>query len=334
LTIHGHDTSRTELVVQPDDGVERVLELLHDAQHSLELKQFTLHDHAVIDALVHAHKRGVRVRVMLNPHRTGGSRVNDESFEKLRSHGVAVEWTNPQFVITHEKSMIFDGRKALIATFNLAKKYFGQTRDYGVVTSDPAQVDEIRRCFEADWKREPFRSDGKTGLAWSADNSRTVMADVIDSARHRLDVQHPKFVDATILDRVAAAQDRGVHVRLLSGGKHGISEADAPDTFSSLRILRRAGVKVHRQKHLKLHAKMIVADGRQALVGSMNIDRRSFDVRRELGIRLEDERIVERLAAIFEHDWQKAEPYAPPDPLDVASHGHGELPDDPDFEHE
>jgi hypothetical protein len=43
---------------------------------------------------------------------------------------------------------------------------------------------------------------------------------------------------------------------------------------------------------------------------------------------------VERLSAVFAHDWKEAEPYAPPDPLDVASHGHGELPDDPDFEHD
>ncbi|MEW6270850.1 MAG: phospholipase D-like domain-containing protein [Thermodesulfobacteriota bacterium] len=329
-----HGAAHVELIVQPDDGLERVLELLHGVARSLEVKQFTLHERAVIDALIRAHERGVHVRVMLNPHRTGGSRVNDESFAALRSHGVAVEWTSPQFVITHEKSMVFDGRRALIATFNLAKKYFGQTRDYGVLTAEPAQVEEIRRCFDADWKRAPFRAGGRTGLAWSADNSRTVMAEVIDGARHRLDVQHPKFVDATILDRVAAAQDRGVHVRLLSGGKHGISEADAPDTFSALRILRRTGVKVHRQKHLKLHAKMIVADERRALVGSMNIDRRSFDQRRELGILLEDEPTVGRLARVFEHDWQKAEPYAPPDPLDVATHDHGELPDDPEFEHE
>ncbi|HEY8516935.1 MAG TPA: phospholipase D-like domain-containing protein [Candidatus Binatia bacterium] len=323
-----------ELIVQPDDRVERVLELLHGVQDSLEMKQFTLHEHSVIDAIIRAHQRGVQVRVMLNPHRTGGSRVNDETYEKLREHGVPVEWTNPQFVITHEKSMVLDGRRALIATFNLSKKYFGQTRDYGVLTSNPVQVEEIRRCFEADWKRAPFRPAPKTNLAWSADNSRTMMAELIDSARHRLDVQHPKFVDATILDRVAAAQDRGVHVRLLSGGKHGISMADAPDTFSALRILRRAGVKVHRQKHLKLHAKIIIADERRALVGSMNIDRRSFDQRRELGIVLEDQRLVERLSRIFEHDWHKAEPYSPPDPLDLASHDHGELPDDPDFVHE
>ena len=322
------------LLVQPEDGVGAVLELLASARHSLRLKQFTLTQHDILDALIRARKKGIDVRVMLNQHRASGHRVNDETCEKLDAHGVKVAWANPEFDITHEKSVLVDDEVALIATFNMAKKYFGHTRDYGIVTRDPAQLAEIRRCFDADWKREKFRPTHGSGLAWSADNSRPTMAAIIDAARHRLDVQHPKFVDATILDRIAEAQHRGVHVRLLSGGKHGISGADAPDTFSSLRILRRAGVEVNRQKHLKLHAKMIVADGKRALVGSMNIDHRSFDARRELGIVLDDAPLVERLSAIFASDWKQAEPYAPPDPLDVASHGHGELPDDPDFEHD
>ena len=324
---------RLQLLVQPDDGVEAVLALLRGARHALRLKQFTLLEHDVLDALIHAHKKGIEVRVMLNQHHASGHRVNDETFEKLKSGGVKVAWANPEFAITHEKSVQVDDTLALIATFNMAKKYFGHTRDYGIVTRYPAQVAEIRRCFDADWKRETFRPSRETGLAWSADNSRPTMAGLIDAARHRLDVQHPKFVDATILDRIAEAQHRGVRVRLLSGGKHGISGADAPDTFSSLRILRRGGVQVRRQKHLKLHAKMIVADERRALVGSMNIDHRSFDARRELGIVLDEKSIVDRLAAVFEQDWQASEAYEPPDPLDVASHSHGELPDDPDFEH-
>ena len=328
------DEPLRRLVVQPDDGVEAVLALLAGARESLRVKQFTLTQEDILDALIHAHKRGIAVRVMLNQHHASGHRVNDETHDKLHEHGVKVAWANPEFDITHEKSVQVDDDVALIATFNMAKKYFGHTRDYGIVTRDPVQLAEIRRCFDADWKRERFRPSSASGLAWSADNSRPTMAGLIDGARHRLDIQHPKFVDATILDRIAEAQHRGVHVRLLSGGKHGISGADAPDTFSSLRILRRAGVEVKRQKHLKLHAKMMIADGKRVLVGSMNIEHRSFDARRELGIVVDDDAIVERLAAIYAHDWKEAESYEPPDPLDVASHGHGELPDDPDFEHD
>ena len=56
------------------------------------------------------------------------------------------------------------------------------------------------------------------------------------------------------------------------------------DTFASLRTLRRFGVKVHKQKNLRVHAKLLIVDDERALVGSMNIDRSAFDLRRELGI--------------------------------------------------
>ena len=72
-------------------------------------------------------------------------------------------------------------------------------------------------------------------------------------------------------------------MRVLCGGRHGISEWDVLDTFASLRVLSQFGVKVRKQKNLRLHAKLLIADGQSALVGSMNIDRSAFDVRRELG---------------------------------------------------
>ena len=70
------------LVVQPDDGVEAVLALLAGARESLRVKQFTLTQEDILDALIHAHKRGIAVRVMLNQHRASGHRVNDETHDK------------------------------------------------------------------------------------------------------------------------------------------------------------------------------------------------------------------------------------------------------------
>ena len=117
--------------------------------------------------------------------------------------------------------------------------------------------------------------------------------------------KHPKYVDTVILERLAAAADRGVKVHVLCGGKHGISEWDILDTFASLRTLTRFGVKVHKQKNLRVHAKLIVVDNRHALVGSMNIDRSAFDLRRELGIMTDDRAIVGRLKTVFDSDWEK-----------------------------
>ena len=160
------------------------------------------------------------------------------------------------------------------------------------------------------------------------------MARLIDSAQQRIWVQHPKFVDSVILERLVAASNRGVKVRILCGGKHGISDWDIFDTFSSLRLLERAGVKVRRQKHLKLHAKLIIIDQLKALIGSMNIDRSAFDIRRELGIETDAPEVLARCVECFSFDWKQASKYSAPDPLDPSMHNHGELPPDPNFIHD
>ncbi len=321
-------------LVQPEDGVEPVLALIRSAGRSILVKQFTLTHPAVIAALVEAHRLGRDVRVMLNPHRSSGDRANDESFAALAAAGIAVAWSNPKFAVTHEKSVVVDDRAALIATFNASEKYFTQTRDYGLIIEDASEVEQIRQGFVADWERTEFEPSRASALLWSNWNSRVVMSRFIDAARERIEIQHPKFVDATILERLVQACARDVEVRVLCGGKHGISSYDMLDTFSSLRVLQRFGVRVRKQRNLRLHAKLILVDRARALVGSMNIDRSAFDLRRELGLAFSDPGAVARLHDVFKADWDASHHYDAPDPLALADHTEDDFPHDPDFQHE
>ena len=84
VTSLGH---HQRLLVMPDDGEQAVLDLLASAKASLRIKQFKLQAPAVIKAIQAAHDRGVNVRIMLNPHTSGGVRWNDESFELFKQAG-------------------------------------------------------------------------------------------------------------------------------------------------------------------------------------------------------------------------------------------------------
>jgi len=322
------------LIVEPEDGVGPVRDFINLARKTLLIKQFTFSETSLLQAVVDRKNAGVDVRVMLNPKRSGGDRANDITFDFLKDNGVNIQWANPKFYVTHEKSIVIDGEAALIATFNLCTKYFTQTRDYGVITQDPVRVAQVIEGFDADWEHRDWMPTAGSGLLWSNSNSRVHMSHFIDTAKKTLDIQHPKFVDAVILDRILSAADRGVHVRVLCGGKHGISDWDVLDTFSSLRTLKRFGVKVHKQKNLRLHAKLIMIDGEHALVGSMNIDRSAFDLRRELGLTITDGAIITRLASTFEEDWSLSHHYDPPDPLDPSQHKETDFPHDQDLRHE
>ena len=301
----------------PEDGIGSVHELFEAARRSLHIKMFTFDEPELVEATIAAHRRGVAVSVLLNPAKFSGMRMNDATYAAFREEGIRVDWTSPKFDVTHEKSMVIDQTLALISTFNFSPKYFGKTRDYGVLLDDPDVVTAILACFEADRRRLPYETQDQEGpLAWSNLNARRVVAGVIDGARKHLLIQHPKFNDDAILDRVLAAADRGVRVHVLCGGQQGIEDWDLLANLSSQRILLRAGVRLRKQHHLRQHAKLLLADGERAMLGSMNIDTQAYDQRRELGVVFDDPAAVKHLKNRFTSDWHEAKRYKPDDPLD------------------
>lgn len=303
------------ILVLPDDGIDTVIGLIAAARETLTVKQFNLSDGRIVKALLDAQKRRVAMRVMLNPSSASGERYNDQTFAVLSNAGIPVRWSSPAFSVTHEKSIVADGARALIATFNMTPKNFENARDYGVIVEDPRLVQEIVQGFEADWTRRSFTPDPESPLVWGGPATRKRMAALIDGAKKTLYVQHAKFVDATIVDRLGLAARRGVEVMVLCGTQKAIRPTDFADTMASLRLLIQLGAQVRSQNLVKLHAKLIIADETLALVGSVNIHRTAFESRRELALLLDDATALSRLVHQFGQDWQQSLAYVPADPL-------------------
>jgi cardiolipin synthase A/B len=295
-----------KLIVLPEDGVRPIAEAIESAQGSLDVKMFLFTEPTLIHAVIAAHRRGVRTRIMLNPARRDGESENAETGKLLSSAGIEVRDTPPQFPVSHEKSMVVDGRLAFVESMNWAVKNFTETRDYAVVTRVKEEVREVIDCFNADWDRSQF-DDGKSArLVWCPGNGRLRIAHLIDKAKHYLSLQNERYQDMTIIEHLVRAKRRGVHVRVMSLAPHSLKEKKLFEGVNGLRIMDDVGIKIHRLKGLHLHAKMVLADGRRAIVGSMNIAPGSFDERRELGIEVTDENIVKTLERTFDQDWENS----------------------------
>ena len=76
---------------------------------------------------------------------------------------------------------------------------------------------------------------------------------------------------------------------------HKLKKEKLVEGVSGLRTLQDLGVKIHKLKHIKLHAKLILADDARAIVGSINLAPGSFDSRRELAIEVDDQHIIHRI---------------------------------------
>ncbi|MBB5326507.1 phospholipase D-like domain-containing protein [Tunturiibacter gelidoferens] len=78
------------LIVLPDDSGKPIVDAAKSATKSLRLKMFTFSDPTLIDALIATHRRGVDVRIMLNPARRNGMQENEETRKTLTQAGVKV----------------------------------------------------------------------------------------------------------------------------------------------------------------------------------------------------------------------------------------------------
>jgi len=296
------------LIVMPDDSARPILEAIAGAQESLRIKMFVFSDPVLLAAVVAAHKRGVKVQVMLNPARRGGEPENVATRKKLEKAGVEVIDSNPAFSVTHEKSMVVDDELAFVKSLNWETKNFTETRDYAVTTAHANEVAEIVSCFEADWHRKTFDVGKHARLIWCNHNGRDRIAEFIDGAKHTLFIQNERYQDAVIIERLVRAVNRGVKIHVMTRSPHTLKKQKLVEGVGGIRILNDVGVKVHKLKHLKLHAKMLLADGKRAIVGSMNLSPGSFDSRRELAIEVDDRHIVKRLHHVARHDWKHSHP--------------------------
>jgi cardiolipin synthase A/B len=292
------------LIVLPDDTAKPILDPINAATHALNIRMFLFTEPTLLNAVIAAKRRGVKVRVMLNPARRSGETENAAARKALLAAGIEVRDSNPAFDLTHQKSMVIDNQIGFVESLNWEPKDLTQTRDYAIVTTHAHEVAEMVRCFDADWEHREFTPHPESLLIWCPNSGRQRIAEFIDRAKHTLWVQNERYQDQVIIERLVRAVERGVKVHVLARPPHTLKADKLVEGVGGLRILQDVGAKVHTMKHLKLHAKMLLADGKRAIVGSINLAPGSFDARRELAIETDDHHAVKRLEKTAEHDWE------------------------------
>ena len=292
----------TGIFIEPGDGRAPVLDEIAAARRSLDLEIYIVSDSQILRALEDAAHRGVAARVILEQHPFGGEGGQPEIFARLQDAGIAVRWGNPVFRFTHIKTMVVDDAVAVIMNQNLTASSFTQNREFGVVTNRPDAVRTAASVFAADWARgaEPDPAP----LVVSPTNARAELLALIEGARSSLDVYAEVLQDDALLNALADAARRGVRVRLIV--------TPAPDNADARAALAHAGIEVHLLSNLYVHAKLIVADGERAFVGSQNLSATSLDQNRELGIIVADPVSLSRLSRTFDLDFAAGKPQPTP----------------------
>ncbi len=300
---------------------------------------------AFLDDLAAAVARGVRVRALADA--LGSFATRDDFWADMERRGIAARLYNPllarlwlQLYRDHRKLLVIDREVAFTGGMNIGEEYGSyplgsvrapghrqarEWRDTHLRVAGPVAW-EMAVVFSEGWLRaggEPFPIEALDTALESGPGARAmvldarpnrgygeaaaVLAAIVSAARERVWITNAYFAPrpgaAPILGE---AVGRGVDVRLLLPGK-----TDLPLVRHAghgyFRDLLARGVRIFEYRTAILHAKSMVADGRVSVVGSTNLDFRSFHFNAECNLVVLDRATGRRLEEAFEADLASAE---------------------------
>ncbi|MFV0416290.1 MAG: cardiolipin synthase [Chthoniobacterales bacterium] len=300
--------NETELLVDGQQTFDAVFEAIDQAQKFLVIQFYIIHDDGLgqrlKEKLIAARQRGVAVYVLYDG--VGSKKLPQTYSEELRRAGAEVsafvtnrEW-GVRFQINfrnHRKLVIADGHIGFTGGLNVGDEYmgksafFGPWRDTHIRVRGPA-VAAMQLGFAEDWHYAtgklpdlpivPELAGSKRGFYfWSgpADSVEicpAIYLEMIRTAQQRLWIASPYFVpDIALRLALQHAALRGVDVRIILPG---MADHKLPylSSFTFYPFMRKAGIRLYRMKHGFMHQKVLLIDNELAMVGSVNLDSRSF----------------------------------------------------------
>ncbi|MDY8108403.1 cardiolipin synthase [Fulvimarina sp. 2208YS6-2-32] len=306
-----------------DRVVERIAADIDGARHHAHLCFYILEaDEAgnrVISALERAAKRGVHCRLLVDA--VGSSSDYKSISKRLQGSGVEMHTILPlRFwneatrldLRNHRKIVVVDGQIGWVGSQNMHRiEYEPNTfyRELMARVTGPVVL-ELQTIFVADWYLETEEDIGTgefvppenlersgaaicqvmpTGPDFPEAGVDVLFTDIIHNARDRVALTTPYFVpNDELLNAISTAVQKGVKVELFITATTNSFLIDTAQAsyFEDLLI---AGVEVYLYSERFLHAKHLSIDGDIAIIGSSNMDLRSFELNSEVTLIAYDE---------------------------------------------
>ena len=322
-----------ELLTDYDGNIDRLVGDIDAASQHVHLLYYIYGDDAtgrrVAQALAGAVKRGVKCRVLMDAL---GSKKSLRTLAPLmRGDGIEVYASLPIQLVrrksarfdlrNHRKIAVVDGRIAYIGSQNLINSDFkpGIIYEELVTRVTGPVVLQLQAIFLTDYYLESnidltepdlFPSQETTGSAaaqalpsgpgFPQANAQRLIVSLLHAAEKRIVITTPYFIpDEALLDAIKIAVLRGVEVHLVvSRIADQVLVCQAQHSYYE--ELMQAGVHIHLYREHLLHAKHFTFDDQIAVIGSSNLDMRSFLLNAEINLIVHDAQVTAALARIQE----------------------------------
>jgi len=339
--------NHVKLLFNGENKFPKVIETLKRAKHHIHIEYYIFENdeigNSIVDVLIEKAKEGVEVRFIYDDY--GSRPVRGKMLKRLKEAGVkAFPFHRVTFIYlanrlnyrNHRKIIIIDGSEAFVGGINVSDKYINGSnrnqmywRDTHLYIKGQA-VYILQHTFMCDWNFCAKDSMGPTldyfpilpildvddnkvvQIAASGPDSKkpTILyslLQVINLAKEEVLITTPYFIPGeSMMDSLIIAALGGVKIKLLVPG---ISDSKLVNAAarSYYNDLLEAGVDIYIYTKGFVHAKTLVVDRKIAVVGTANMDYRSFDLNFEVNAIVYDKVIASELADVFYEDIKVAD---------------------------
>ncbi len=329
--------NRAGLLVNGRETFDAIFAAIEGAERYVLIAFYILRNdglgRALKDRLIARAREGVRICLLYDE--MGSKALGEEYREDLARAGVHVSAFNStkgprnRFQLNfrnHRKIVVVDGRTAFIGGHNVGDEYLGLNphmapwRDTHVRLEGPAaQCCQLvfaedwnwatGELLDLDWEAEaPAGGDRDvlilpSGPADDLETCALFFTHAINSARERIWIVSPYFVpDIDILTALKLAAIRGVDVRVMVPEMRD-HLAVWLAAFSYFGEAQASGVKIYRYTGGFLHQKVLLVDEGAAVIGTANLDNRSFRLNFEIAALVIDRGFAAEVAEMLERDF-------------------------------
>lgn len=328
--------NRVEYLTSGKDKFTRLFMDIEKATTHIHLLYYKISDDTIgtqlKDLLIKKAAEGLEVRLIYDD--VGSIKTNPRFFREMEQSGVKVERFLPiRFPYmarrvnyrNHRKIAVIDGRIGYIGGMNIADSYINGLK-WGVWRDTTIRIEgkgvyALQVIFLIDWyyshKEALDTFHYFPALEEKGSNSLQIVSSsplekyesltegffqAINSAKEYVYIQTPYFIPSDrIIKAMQTAAMSGVEVRLIVPEKSDNFFVTAA-TFSSIRALLHYNVKVYLYTAGFMHAKMIVIDDSLTIIGSANMDVRSFELNFEASAFIYDKDTAEKGKNIYLRD--------------------------------
>jgi cardiolipin synthase len=139
------------LIWCPGNGRERIAGFIDQANHKLVVQNERFQDPVIIERLVRAARRGVKVHVMTrSPHTLKQEKILEGVSGLRLLDDVGIKIHNVRHL--HGKMLLADHARAIVGSINFAPGSFDDRRELAIAVSDEAIVQRLKQTVRIDWE--------------------------------------------------------------------------------------------------------------------------------------------------------------------------------------